>query len=177
MLLKLNLSSILFLIGLFLIPFLNAHAHHGKPTDLYICKVVASAVFNGNYEDGDGTPEGGQFFGEFYDEYRHGDQIKLKLHGSISEGGYIEFDDKSIGKKQLPIIQDSYYSKFPYSPYNKGGDHQVLLVTGVLISYPLTIFASFVRGTLRLTFWKNSPTNNVASTNVIFADCKFIGKE
>ena len=152
-------------------------AHHGKPANLFICKVVGSAFFNGDFVSGDGTPEGGQFFGEFYEEYRHGDQIKLKVHGSDDEGGYLEFEDKYIGKRWVPIITKNLYSKFPYSPYKEEGDYSVVWTAGVLISYRETIFVSFVRGTLRLTKWENTPTNEVASTRVIFADCKMIGTE
>ncbi len=86
--------------ALYLFAFMNsANAHHGKDSKKYLCKLTASAGLNGRFVGGDGTPEGGQFFGEFVEQFRYGDQIKLEVHGGIDVGGYLKIEDKMENSK------------------------------------------------------------------------------
>ena len=81
-----------------LLILVDAKAHHGKPAKLYICKLVASAQMNSTYSGGDGTPEGGGFFGEFVEEFRYGETIRMTVHGNSEKGGYIQINDPFDGE-------------------------------------------------------------------------------
>ena len=154
----------------------EGQAHHGKPERLYICKLVASTQMNGIYSGGDGTPEGGQFFGEFNEEFLYGTTIRLTVHGSDETGGYIEVNDPNSGIYQAPIITGPNYVSLPYSPYEEDKLGSQFNTIALLVRYEFTYILNFYRGVLRFTRLGNAPTNEMDTIRHGFADCKYVGK-
>ena len=148
-----------------------ASAHHDKESQKYICKLTASAGLNGRYIGGDGTPEGGQFFGEFVEQFRYADQIKLEVHGNTDVGGYIQIEDKFEGKLWAPIITANNYIANPYAPFKDaiGAEYQL---TAVFVTYKYSFFIMFNRGVIRFSKMPNHPTDELPAVWHGFADCK-----
>ncbi len=150
-------------------------AHHEEPERLYVCKLVASAQMNSVYSGGDGTPEGGQFFGEFVEEFRYGTIMRIKVHGDDEKGGYIEVDDPVDGIFQAPIITGNSYVSLPYTPYGEDKLGSQFNTFAILARYEFTYFINFYRGVLRFTRLGNAPTSEMDTIRHGFADCKFAG--
>lgn len=152
-----------------------AFAHHGNSEKIYVCKLIASAKMNGVYSGGDGSPEGGQFFGEFIEEFKHGDLITLKIHGNSTVGGFIEVKDSSEGKFWGTILTGDSYVDLPYAPFKKDEIGSEFQTVALLIRYKMTYLITFTRSVLRVTRLGNSPTSELTTIRHSFADCKSAG--
>ncbi len=155
----------------------DASAHHGKPAKLYICKLVASTQMNGTYSGGDGTPEGGQFFGEFVEEFKYGETIRMTIHGGKTDGGFIQIDDPFHGEFGGPIITGSSYVSLPYAPYEQDEIGSQFNTFAIAVRYKFSYIINFYRSVLRYTRLGNHPTKEMDSIRHVFADCKYIGEE
>lgn len=152
-------------------------AHHGNPERLYVCKLVASAQMNSVYSGGNGTPEGGQFFGEFIEEFRFGETLRMRIHGDDIVGGFIEIYDEYFGKIEAPIITGKSYVALPYAPYGSDRLGSQFNTIAMLVRYEETFILNFYRSVLRFSMLGNSPTDNVDNIRHSFADCKYVGED
>ena len=137
---------------------LSICAPRQRKSQKYICKLTASAGLNGRYIGGDGTPEGGQFFGEFVEQFRYADQIKLEVHGNTDVGGYIQIEDKFEGKLWAPITANNYIAN-PYAPFKKDAIGAEYQLTAVFVTYKHSFFIMFNRGVIRFSKMPNHPTD------------------
>ncbi len=154
-------------------------AHHGKKTSLYICNISASAILDASFIGGDGTSEGGKFIGEFLEEYKTGEKIKLKVHGSSREGGYIAalIPEQASDFIYAPIIDAKSYTNLSFAPFKLDAAGANLWTYAIYSSYPYSVIYSYGRNVLRFTIYGNSPTSAMTDVRIGFADCKFLMEE
>ena len=157
-------------------------AHHGGSEKVYLCTLVSESHINAQYKGGNGSSEGGGFFGEYTGASDHifeGDPKKgiLYLHGDRHVGGLLEFDAGANETTDMwaTIIRREDMERSPFNRLKNGTPEEKIWWLYALESgYDRTVFMTFSRGLLRTTIYGNSPTSAVGMVFHHMYDCKFV---
>ena len=161
----------------------SAFTHQKNKTDdvkttIYICFPMGKSEGYFDYQGGDGKfgSEKGSFTGKYYN--REIDKTKrymLKIHGNENQGGVMNISSlKSDWSVYATILHRDQLENLPHSSLkNKNNiDDQILWLGAFRSNYRFTVFMTFVRSTLRLSIFYNSPTRVVGHSDHYFFDCK-----
>ena len=159
-----------------------SYAHHGDKEKVYLCSLVSQSFIDAKFKGGDGSSEGGAFFGRYEttpDHLFEGDPTEgmLILHGNENVGGWISFDgglDETIDL-MATIIRREDMENTPFNRLKDGTPEETIWWLYALESgYTRTVFMTFSRGVLRTSIYGNSPTSAVGVVAHQMYDCKFI---
>lgn len=166
-------------IAFFLNPTL---AHHGDSEKVYLCALVSESQINAEFKGGDGSAEGGGFFGKYTGSSAHifdGNPKEgiLYLHGNRRVGGLLEFDagaNETIDMRAT-IIRREDMERSPFTRLKDGtSEEKIWWLYALESGYYRTVFMTFSRGILRTSIYGNSPTSAVGVVFHHMYDCKFV---
>ena len=169
----------------FLLSFLfikSAFAHHGDSEKVYLCNLVSESFINAEFRGGDGSSEGGGFFGEYVGATEHvfqgnSQQGTLYLHGNENVGGWLEFDGGSNETIDMwaTIIRRKDMENSPFTKLKDGtAEERIWWLYALESGYDRTVFMTFSRGVLRTSIYGNSPTSAVGVVFHHMYDCKSV---
>ena len=174
----------LFLItSIFILQSFLSFAHtKGKNNEVktykYICYQMgqSSAFFRFKGGDGNFGSQKGSFNGEFQNlKVDKTKKFKLLIHGDENSGGYIRIYYPT-GKlmNYATILPYDKLKEMPHSTLGnkKNIDDNILWLSAFRTNYNTSAFMTFVRSTLRIKTFGNSPTSSVGFGEDYFFDCK-----
>lgn len=176
------MNKLIFFVLIFLFQSFNSFSHEkGKESDIktdrYICYKMgeSSAIFQFSGGDGKFGSEQGSFEG-VYKNLKIDKTTKyiLKIHGDRFNGGYIKLYLSGKLMNYATILPDHKLKEMPHSSLkNKNNvDDQILWLSAFRSNYKRSVFMTFVRSTLRMKTFGNSPTLAVGFGRDSFFDCK-----
>ena len=171
----------IFLIALLYSPSCFAH-NKGQSYEVktihYNCYLMGKGFTNFQFYGGDGKfgSEEGSFKGGFRnEEVDKTEKYKLIIHGDRDNGGNIKVYYPSGRLMNYATILPNYKLKeMPHSTLNNKNniEDQILWLSAFRTNYKVSTFMTFVRNTLRMKTFGNSPTNAVGIGQDFFFDCK-----